>query len=186
MAKVCYYKKKSIVAAAKMVGQPVDFRTFNSTIYAIFPKVKGKEELTALKMALVEQLRLDPGEKLCWDNSPIFGTTLEVGEDTEVVPIPLKWGPYPDPLIEEAHRQWALRAKDLRTTKGDVSKAVACDKITFTYEDTWYSLYSPAPKSPFLSFYDLDVVENILWRAGCEDIKFESDQTKVLKLRNKV
>lgn len=76
MAKVYYYKKKSIVAAAKMVGQPVEFRTFNSTIYAIFPRVKGKEELTALEMALVEQLRLDPREKLCWDNSHIFGTTL--------------------------------------------------------------------------------------------------------------
>ncbi len=181
MAKVCYCKKKLIVAAAKMVGQPVEFRTFNCTIYAIFPRVKSKEEFTALEMALVEQLRLDPREKLCWDNIPIFGTTLEVGEDTEVVPVPLKVplkrGSYPNPLIEEARRQWALRAENLRTTKGDVSKAVACDKITFTYEDTWYSLYSPTPKSPFLSFYDLDVVENI---------KFESDQTKVLKLRNKV
>ena len=185
MAKVYYYNKKSIVAVAKMVRQPVEFRSFNSTIYAIFPRVKCKEELTALEMALVEQLRLDPREKLCWDNSSIFGTTLEVGEDTEVVPVPLKLGQYPDPLIEEARRQWDIRAKDLKTTNGDISKAVVCDKITFTYEDTWYSLYSPAPKSPFLSFYDIDVVENILWRAGCEDIKFESDQTKVLKLRNK-
>ena len=185
MAKVYYYNKKSIVAAAKMVRQPVEFRSFNSTIYAIFPRVKCKEELTTLEMALVEQLRLDPREKLCWNNSPIFGMTLEVGEDTEVVPVPLKLGPYPDPLIEEARRQWNIRAKDLKTRNGDVSKAVSCDKITFTYKDTWYSLYSPAPKSPFLSFHDIDVVENILWRAGCEDIKFESDQTKVLKLRNK-